>query len=127
MSAVSIGHAFDARSRRRARLVDACQHLPASASICHYPGAAPPILPRQEIHNVLFAHAKRHRCWSTVVVGIGPLVFSLSCALSAAAEHGTGICAVPLSSLCRTGGNRLFDPFSFTCVRHKAATYRIHF
>jgi hypothetical protein len=43
MSAVSIGHAFDARSRRRARLVDACQHLPASAitlaqRLPYYPG-----------------------------------------------------------------------------------------
>jgi hypothetical protein len=89
--------------------------LLTTACICYYTGAMSHTLHKQA--------ATRYWCWSTVVVGAESLVSSLSCAPSAAAELGARICAAP-SSLCCTGGNRLFNPVSLICVRYKAATYK---
>jgi hypothetical protein len=85
--------------------------LLTTACICYYTGARSHTLHKQALHHILFPHATRYWYWSIVVVGAESLVSSVSCAPSAAAELGARICAVP-SSLCRTGGNRLFIPVS---------------
>jgi hypothetical protein len=100
--------------------------LLTTACICYNTSATSHTLHKQALYHTLFPHATRYWCWSIVLVGAGSLLSSLSCAPSAAAELGARICAVP-SSLCRTGGNRLFNLVLLICVRYKAATYKTHF